>query len=269
MRFTHPRVSRRVSARRAGSHHAPAAPVSPGLSPQRSARDRSRAARAALSFPADQHPRALPHDRILSTRRHHLHAFSARRIVRRLAAQRPAARSAVHRRHRFRSALHVAARRAPICYCVPTEEARARLIQDGIDPAIVEVTGIPDRARVCRPARSIRCGPPAESRSRSSGGVDHGRRPGRGRDGSCRPIVAGASAGRADRLHHRQQSRAAPPIESHVENLDRARLRQQHARLAGGRRCGDQQSGRTGRIGIVGRGCADHHSVCIDRPRSA
>jgi processive 1,2-diacylglycerol beta-glucosyltransferase len=28
-------------------------------------------------------------------------------------------------------------------YCVPTDEARARLIQDGIDPAIVEVTGIP------------------------------------------------------------------------------------------------------------------------------
>jgi processive 1,2-diacylglycerol beta-glucosyltransferase len=28
-------------------------------------------------------------------------------------------------------------------YCVPTEEARGRLWQDGIDPAIVEVTGIP------------------------------------------------------------------------------------------------------------------------------
>ncbi len=28
-------------------------------------------------------------------------------------------------------------------YCVPTEEARRRLIQDGIDPAIVVVTGIP------------------------------------------------------------------------------------------------------------------------------
>jgi processive 1,2-diacylglycerol beta-glucosyltransferase len=28
-------------------------------------------------------------------------------------------------------------------YCVPTEEARARLRQDGIEPAIVEVTGIP------------------------------------------------------------------------------------------------------------------------------
>ncbi len=29
------------------------------------------------------------------------------------------------------------------CYCAPTPEARARLIQDGIDPALVEVTGIP------------------------------------------------------------------------------------------------------------------------------
>jgi processive 1,2-diacylglycerol beta-glucosyltransferase len=28
-------------------------------------------------------------------------------------------------------------------YCVATEEARARLLQDGIDPAIIEVTGIP------------------------------------------------------------------------------------------------------------------------------
>jgi processive 1,2-diacylglycerol beta-glucosyltransferase len=28
-------------------------------------------------------------------------------------------------------------------YCVPTDEARARLIEDGIDPAIIEVTGIP------------------------------------------------------------------------------------------------------------------------------
>ncbi len=28
-------------------------------------------------------------------------------------------------------------------YCVPTEEAGARLMQDGIDPAIIEVTGIP------------------------------------------------------------------------------------------------------------------------------
>jgi processive 1,2-diacylglycerol beta-glucosyltransferase len=30
-------------------------------------------------------------------------------------------------------------------YCVPTEEARVRLILDGIDPAIIEVTGIPIR----------------------------------------------------------------------------------------------------------------------------
>jgi processive 1,2-diacylglycerol beta-glucosyltransferase len=28
-------------------------------------------------------------------------------------------------------------------YCVPTEDARTRLIQDGIEPAIIEVTGIP------------------------------------------------------------------------------------------------------------------------------
>ena len=28
-------------------------------------------------------------------------------------------------------------------YCVPTDEARTRLLEDGIDPAIVEVTGIP------------------------------------------------------------------------------------------------------------------------------
>ncbi len=99
-----------------------------GLSPQRSARDRSGAARTALSLAADQHARALPHDRILSTRRDHLHAFSARRIVRGLAAQRPAARAGVHRRHRFRSAFHVAARRHR-SVLRPDDEARARLIR--------------------------------------------------------------------------------------------------------------------------------------------
>lgn len=32
-------------------------------------------------------------------------------------------------------------------YCVPTDEARARLIHDGIDPAIIHVTGIPIEAQ--------------------------------------------------------------------------------------------------------------------------
>ena len=40
-------------------------------------------------------------------------------------------------------------------YCVPTDAARARLIQDGIDPATVEVTGIPiGRAFAALPDRS-------------------------------------------------------------------------------------------------------------------
>jgi len=40
-------------------------------------------------------------------------------------------------------------------YCVPTDAARTRLIQDGIDPAIVEVTGIPiGRGFAALPERS-------------------------------------------------------------------------------------------------------------------
>ena len=153
-------------------------------------------------------------------------------------------------------------------YCVPTEAARDRLRHDGIDPAIIHVTGIPIDPRFAalpdRPAaaRRLQLDPDRPVVLIMGGGLGVGL------------MEAIAQSLRAHPLEAQlvfitgQQSRAAPQVENHVTIMDRARLRRQHARLVGGGRCGDQQSGRPGRIRIVSGRCAHDHSVPADRPRS-
>ncbi len=105
-------------------------------------------------------------DRVLRGPRHHSQQISTRTLFHTIDSFRP---DAVICTHFLPAELCAGWRRsgrlhAPLCtvvtdfdphfmwqhtgtdlYCVPTEEAQRRLIQDGIDPAIVEVTGIPIR----------------------------------------------------------------------------------------------------------------------------
>jgi processive 1,2-diacylglycerol beta-glucosyltransferase len=115
-------------------------------------------------------------DRVLRGPRYHSQQISTRALYRTIAAFQPAA---ILSTHFLPSELCAGWRRsgrlaAPLCtvvtdfdphymwqhagtdrYCVPTDEARTRLIEDGIDPAIVEVTGIPiGRAFAALPDRA-------------------------------------------------------------------------------------------------------------------
>jgi processive 1,2-diacylglycerol beta-glucosyltransferase len=103
-------------------------------------------------------------DRVLRGPRYHSQQFSTRALFRTIVSFQP---HAILSTHFLPSELCAGWRRSgrlrvPLCtvvtdfdphfmwqhtgtdrYCVPTDAARARLIADGIDPAIIEITGIP------------------------------------------------------------------------------------------------------------------------------